>query len=273
MSVLRNRLGLTEPDQLDRAERRLVAQRIAEGAPAGDFDLAHLRAIHKHLFQDLYDWAGELRTVEIAKDGRHFQFRRSIETGMADVHRRLKGADFLRGLSRAAFAEASAPIMGDVNYVHPFREGNGRAAQAGHALDLRLLDPARWLDASRASHDGDYGPMAAEIGRISREAWAPRLVENQQVSPRDAFKTFSPRPDKLLPRQALGLGGVDHPDARQCRSMGLETIPLSPPRDGKSWWGPWRSRADGSRPAASTQRRSQGRSGPFPTPPPQELQT
>jgi len=172
--VLRNRLGLTDPDQLDKVERRLVAQRIAEGAPTGHFDLAHLRAIHRHLFQDLYAWAGELRTVEIAKGGHQFQFRQFIETGMADVHRRLEQADFLRGLSGAVFARAAGPIMGDVNYVHPFREGNGRAQlqyleqladQAGHPIDLARIDPRRWLEASRASHDGDHEPMAAEIGR------------------------------------------------------------------------------------------------------------
>jgi cell filamentation protein len=173
-SVLRNRLGLTDPDQLDKVERRLIAQRIAEGAPTGGFDLAHLRAIHRHLFQDVYAWAGELRTVEIAKGGHQFQFRQYIETGMADVHRRLEQATYLRGLSAGAFAEAAGPIMGDVNYVHPFREGNGRAQlqyleqlaeQAGHPIDLARIDPARWLDASRRSHDGDHGPMAAEIAR------------------------------------------------------------------------------------------------------------
>ena len=173
-TVLRNRLGITTPDRLDYSERELVAQRNAEGVPTGSFDLAHLRAIHRHLFQDVYAWAGELRTVEIAKGGHQFQFRQFIETGMADVHRRLEKADFLRGLSDSAFAEAAGPIMGDVNYVHPFREGNGRAqlqyleqlaAQAGHPLDLARIDPKRWLEVSRASHNGDYGPMSAEISR------------------------------------------------------------------------------------------------------------
>jgi cell filamentation protein len=134
-----------------------------------------LRAFHRHLFQDVYDWAGEIRTVEIAKNGNKFQFRRYIETGMADVHRRLVQADFLRGLSRGAFAEAAGAIIDDVNYAHPFREGNGRtqlqyldqlAERAGHPIDLTRIDPARWLEASRASHGGDYGPMAAEIDRI-----------------------------------------------------------------------------------------------------------
>ena len=55
--VLRNKLGITHPKALDAMERQLVADRISQGAPDGDFDLAHLRAIHKHLFQDIYDWA------------------------------------------------------------------------------------------------------------------------------------------------------------------------------------------------------------------------
>jgi cell filamentation protein len=174
LAVLRNRLGITDSDRLDYVERELVAQRAAEGAPKGRFDLAHLRTIHRHLFQDVYEWAGELRTVEIAKDGHQFQFRQFIETGMADIHRRLEKANFLQGLSGDAFAKAAGVIMGDVNYVHPFREGNGRtqlqyleqlAAQARHKVHLARIDPDRWLHASRASHQGDYGPMAAEIGR------------------------------------------------------------------------------------------------------------
>ena len=72
--VLRNRLGISDARRFDRIERRLVADRIAEGAPLGAFDLPHLRAIHRHLFQDVYDWAGELRTVEINKGGHQFQF-------------------------------------------------------------------------------------------------------------------------------------------------------------------------------------------------------
>ena len=111
-TALRNKLGLTDAVRLDRLERQLVTQRATEGIPAGGFDLAHLRAIHWHLFQDVYDWAGKLRTVEIAKGGHQFQFRRFIETGMQDVHRRLARAAFLHGLNRADFATAAGRIMG-----------------------------------------------------------------------------------------------------------------------------------------------------------------
>jgi cell filamentation protein len=73
--TLRNRLDITNPKELSRVERSLVTDRIAQGIPQGPFDLTHLRAIHRHLFQDIYDWAGQLRTVEINKGGHQFQFR------------------------------------------------------------------------------------------------------------------------------------------------------------------------------------------------------
>ena len=68
--VLPNRLGLTDPDELDRAEADLTGFRLVElgeRALPGAYDLAHLQAFHRFIFGDLYDWAGELRTVSIAK--------------------------------------------------------------------------------------------------------------------------------------------------------------------------------------------------------------
>lgn len=72
-------------------------------------------SIHRHLFQDVYGWAGEIRTVEINRDGHQFQFRQYIETGMADVHRRLVTGRFLQGREPAAFARKAAVIIGDIN--------------------------------------------------------------------------------------------------------------------------------------------------------------
>ena len=95
---------------MDHAERLLVSQRIQEPLPLGKFDLLHLRAIHRHLFQDIYDWAGELRTVEISKGTTQSQPKRFIETGIADVHRLLVERDFLMGLSRTEFAEHAGQI-------------------------------------------------------------------------------------------------------------------------------------------------------------------
>jgi cell filamentation protein len=176
--TLRNRLGITDAQLLDHAERSLVTQRLSQPVPKGSFDLAHLRAIHRHLFQDIYDWAGQLRTVEISKGGSQFQFRQYIQTGMSDVHRRLTRAGFLKRLPASEFAREAGIIIGDINYIHPFREGNGRtqaqylqqlAEQAGYQLDFRRIEPGKWIEASKASHMADYSLMADAI----REAIVP----------------------------------------------------------------------------------------------------
>lgn len=180
--VLRNKLDILDSEKLEVAERLLVTQRAAEGVPQGQFDLPHLCAIHRHLFQDVYDWAGEIRTVDLAKQGAGFQPAAYIGRGMDDVYWRLVDGDFLRGRDRAAFSDQAAIIMGDVNHVHPFREGNGRtqlfyfeqlAAQAGHPVLIDRIDQDSWMRASAAANKGDYSLMASEIGRIADDSKPP----------------------------------------------------------------------------------------------------
>lgn len=172
-SVLKNKLNIRDAYDLERVERRYVLQRTRQGVPKGDFDLSHLQTIHKHLFQDIYEWAGEIRTVEINKGAQQFQFRQYITTGMQDVHSRIKKANYLQGLNIKGFARKAGEIIGDVNYVHPFREGNGRTQlqylkqlgeRAGYRLDLRKLEKDKWLEASRQAHGGkEYDLMASSI--------------------------------------------------------------------------------------------------------------
>lgn len=173
-SVLKNKFDVRTESELERLERRFTLQRMREPAPKGKFDLAHLKAIHHHLFQDIYEWAGQIRTVEISKGGSQFQFRQYIETGMADVHNRLVKSNFLKGQDAEKFAAAAGQILGDVNYVHPFREGNGRTQllylkqlsnAAGHLLDLSHIDRQAWMAASREAHLGRYDDMGACIAR------------------------------------------------------------------------------------------------------------
>lgn len=172
--VLKNKFGIEIAAKLDAVERVHVAQRIKQGAPRGGFDLNHLKALHKHLFQDVYAWAGKIRTVELAKGGDQFHLVAYIETGMGDIHRRLQQRKFLEGLNAEAFAREAARIIGDLNYLHPFREGNGRtqlqylkllAQGAGHTIDLTRLQRDEWLDASRKAQLTNYEPMRQAIAR------------------------------------------------------------------------------------------------------------
>ncbi len=188
--VLKSKLNLRDASELEYFEREFVSYRMQQDIPSGDFDLAHLRAIHRHLFQDVYEWAGEVRTVEINKGGSQFQFYRYIETGMNDVHRRIQAHGYLKGLGADNFADLAGEIIGDVNYAHPFREGNGRtqlqffkqlAQKASHAVDLTRIEQSAWMDASRNAHLGDYEPMGACIRRTLSDS---RLSQSQSRSRR-----------------------------------------------------------------------------------------
>ena len=169
-TVLRNRLDIRDAEGLEFAERMLVRQRMEEGCPNGDFDLTHLQAIHRHLFQDVYEWAGEIRLVPMAKGESQFFPPNRIGLAMQDIHSRILKLDYLRDLRPDQFAQEAANIIGDVNVVHPFREGNGRAQvlylqqlgeRAGHKIDLTRLERERWIEASiRASQAvPNYDPM------------------------------------------------------------------------------------------------------------------
>ena len=69
-TVLKNKLDLTDADELEAFEAEVSDARADEELPAGDLDFPHFKAVHRHLFQDVYDWAGEIRTVRMSKGGK-----------------------------------------------------------------------------------------------------------------------------------------------------------------------------------------------------------
>lgn len=179
--VLRNKLGIQDKEELQTAERRLVEQRMRMGCPAGNLDLAHLQAIHHHLFQDVYEWAGELRTVDMFKNepGEYMPHDR-IQMGMHDVHRRVVETNVVSAADPWEFSAKAAEIIGDTNHTHPFREGNTRTQlqflqqlgeRAGHEIDLSRIDEAGWSEAKILSGRGSYGYMNDQI----RAAIVPTL--------------------------------------------------------------------------------------------------
>ena len=102
------------------------------------FDGAHLRAIHGHLFQDVYEWAGEYRTVEMSKGpGRGFGEVRSgeVDRYLSDARQLVTSTDWAK-ISRNDFVATASTVFAYVNQAHPFREGNGRSMRIW--LDLML---------------------------------------------------------------------------------------------------------------------------------------
>lgn len=176
--VLINKLGLLNQDDLDEAEAALVSVAIAElvfdplmegeGGPGLDF----LCDIHRKLFGDLYEWAGEFRTVDISKGSTRFANVRFIETEGERLMNSLASENWLCGLPHDEFADRAALYMGELNTLHPFREGNGRAlreyirriaARAGHSLSWEGLDRDEMTEAAISAFNLDHQKLRGVI--------------------------------------------------------------------------------------------------------------
>jgi cell filamentation protein len=161
--VLENRRGIRDAEKLARFEARSTARRILElddSPTKGEFNTAHLKAIHHYIFQDVFPWAGRFRTVNISKAGHSFARADFIEPSLNDLFRKLAAEKHLCGLDQPTFIKRTAFFLGEINAVHPFREGNGRtqrefirqlSAQVGFALDWTRITRDQMTAASRDS--------------------------------------------------------------------------------------------------------------------------
>lgn len=167
--VLHNKLGIRDETKLARVEGDLTALRIAElkiDPIKGNFDRAHLNAVHQHIFQDVYKWAGQERTVDIAKGDSPFARTQFIESSTDRLLTRLDREGGLKGLDQQQFAERAAYYMSELNAIHPYREGNGRATRvfveqiaerAGHQLDFSKLSREQINSSHEKAHlSGDH---------------------------------------------------------------------------------------------------------------------
>lgn len=177
--VLKNKADLFDQAALDAFEADATAIRLLEMIEhpiQGNFDLAHLKAIHHHLFQDVYDWAGQLRTVDISKGNSRFGNCGMIEGYLKLQLAKIAGENFLIGFPPTRFIERLAHYMGEINAAHPFREGNGRvqrafcaqlAEQAGYFMDFDEVSREEMYAAMIASFHGDNKLLVSLLGRIS----------------------------------------------------------------------------------------------------------
>ena len=131
-SVLRNRFGVRDAGELARRERDASCAEILallDSPLPGRYDLAHLQAFHRRIFGGVYEWAGELRSVAIAKVDL-FALPMHIAPYLSGVLAQLPGERFLKGMPADRLADRLAHYLAEINAVHPFREGNGRTQRA-----------------------------------------------------------------------------------------------------------------------------------------------
>lgn len=149
--------GESDPDKLRTLEEGATAIRIAELAAhpiEGRFDYDHMKAIHRYIFQDVYDWAGQERAAPatfMTKDGHAYYPAGPALTAAAEAqYAMLADKNLLRNLDPRSFVYELAESWGEVNVIHSFREGSTRsqfvfysqlAEQAGYRIDTAKFAP------------------------------------------------------------------------------------------------------------------------------------
>lgn len=172
---LRNKLDIRDAARLEAFELEMSTLRATEPLPTGRFSPAHYRNLHRHLFQDVYAWAGQYRSVRTSKGGNVFCYPEHISSEMRKLFTQLKAAAFRPNDDLHGFISSAATFLGELNAIHPFREGNGRVQltflhllglRAGHPFDLARVRNESFMPAMIASFHGDSRPLTIELRRL-----------------------------------------------------------------------------------------------------------
>lgn len=174
-TTLKNKLGLRDPKELESFELEMTSLRALEPLPDGKYGTRHYRSVHHHLFQDVYTWAGKYRTVRTSKGGNPFCFPEHIEAEMERLFSQLAKNGMFGAKGPAQFVNEAANFLGELNAIHPFREGNGRSQlafmsmlgeEAGFPFDFSRVERETFLPAMVLSYAGDLRPLTVELTKL-----------------------------------------------------------------------------------------------------------
>ncbi len=165
-TCLINKLDIQDDKQLDIVESQITVAKISilqQNPIDGNFDFEHYKAIHKFIFEDLYDWAGIPRVVDISKKGTSFVSAKNIDEIATACFERLKNQNYFKDLDIDDFVEKMTDFYCVTNNLHPFREGNGRtqrvflsqlALNAGYEMDFANMDTDELMVATIQAANG-----------------------------------------------------------------------------------------------------------------------
>lgn len=165
-TVLINKFDIRNEEKLNEIESVISSARYAEwiNTPqTAAFDFDHYKAIHHFLFSDLYEWAGEVRIVNISKKGTVFTPADNIENQADLIFKRLRERNYFKGLFRDEFVKEIVDFYCVTNELHPFREGNGRTQRvfltqlirnAGYDINFADMDTDLLMIATIQSAQG-----------------------------------------------------------------------------------------------------------------------
>jgi cell filamentation protein len=165
-NILKNVRGLADQKRLDKLERvegYKALSRLEEAPVNGKFDQAHLQEIHRRIFEKVYPWVGELRQVNIARAASFsFAMVQFMQGNLDKTFSGLAAENHLKGLEADRFSGRAGHYLGELNTLHPFREGNGRtqrefirelAAEARPRMNWNRVSQEQMYAASAESHN------------------------------------------------------------------------------------------------------------------------
>ena len=182
-NVLINKFDIRDQDTLIKYERLLSLAAAREPLqPPPTMTPEGFCRCHRQLFSKIYDWAGEYRQCQLRLPMEDFGTSVEFQSGhlirpeMRRVFAELKEDNYLRGLDRDTFSYRAAVYLEDLNFIHPFRDGNGRTQrlflehlghQAGHQIDITEIDREEWMEGAKQSFrepvDGNHERMTSVI--------------------------------------------------------------------------------------------------------------
>ena len=174
--VLINKFGIKDAVQLQEVEGFIFASKLPLQLPSGNFDYKHLKAIHYYFFNEIYEWAGQERVIDIAKGDCYFGHKQYITSELHKLFVRLEKENYLRELKPDLFCQRLSYYFNEINAAHPFREGNGRTQRAFcdliteracYELNWSSVNREEYLDASISGFlKGDYNKMESIFKKI-----------------------------------------------------------------------------------------------------------
>ena len=153
--ILINKLDIRNEEQLNKNETIITAYKASEliSQPlTPNFCFEDYKKIHKHLFELLYDWAGEIRTIDLSKSATNFVAPDKIQSLGESIFKRLQELKYFQNHNRNEFIDEVTDLYHSINMLHPFREGNGRTERVFFMQLIR-----------NAGYDIDYTAMQSDI--------------------------------------------------------------------------------------------------------------
>lgn len=197
LPYLDNLLNIVDEKECERVERKFSAYRVAPLISSKKFqkmplDENMLCYIHKTLFQDIYPWAGTFRTCNISKDESTFFNVEFLTYGLNEFFTNLQKDDFLKHLTRTEFVELLTYYSNELNFLHPFREGNGRtkkifltelAKRAGYKIDYSKITHEEFRNAEISA----FG-IRLDNGKIMSSIYPLKKLYNENIEMMDSVE-------------------------------------------------------------------------------------